>query len=510
MYVTFEIQLDINDSIEKQFLQWYDKLDLNTINDKKRLKDAILTGYFINDYGVNEYYKRYYENDFKSACEANVLIEIENAMKEKQNIERRLTDTINTLKAEHDHDIKKLQIVISENTELQTTIEQLQDKMKEDKNKSLQELADFLTSKKEKEVELIKLSKDSRILELEGKVERLCEELEFTTQKKDETIKEFRERELKSLQEKMSIEVDNLKETKSSLENQISYFKNLAEEKDCQLRNAFKNEIKEKMKDLEQLLMEKEAELRTLKTCNFVKGFTGENLILSFLRETYPKHEVQHTGKIAHEGDIHFKDIKDETVIVIESKYKQNITRDDVDKFSRDVSTVCQKDGCIKCIGGLFVSLLTRNIPGKGDAYVEMVGNVPVMFLGFTSVDEFNLHFGRYFEMFNTLCTFYKGNKCTSNTSSQEEIFDELNFYFNMFVKNKTRVEEFRLNCMNKINKFVGDIEMDNKTLLERIESLLKKNNCLKVGNSMHCCERCGELFSAKRLLTKHIKTCNK
>jgi hypothetical protein len=285
----------------------------------------------------------------------------------------------------------------------------------------------------------------------------------------------------------------------------VKYFKSIVEEKDTLLSEAYKSETKDKLVALETLVIQKDAEIKTLKSCNFVKGYTGENLILSFLREHYPSCEAIHTGKVAHEADIQFINAKNDSMIAIESKYKQCITKDDIDKFCRDVSTVSQKHGAVKCIGGLFVSLLTNNIPTKGNAYFEIIDNVPCLYLGFAGHDEFNVYFKRFFDIFNSLCAFYMSQGL--ERSSTSEFIEEFNFYFNLMIKNKTRIDDFKTNCLSKITKFVTDIENDNRSILKRIEDILRKNNALRFNPELMC-ERCAEVFSNKRLLNKHCKTC--
>lgn len=486
---TVDVNINIDNDFEKEFLSWHEDCKRQGVAAQDEIKNAILTGYFIVSRGINEFYKRYYEQDFKNICEAEHL--------EKLNVARHNLENITK---DYEHRLANLN---KEKVELERRLYEYSDRMKEQKVMIEREYIDYYREKKQKEVDLVHLEKDKLIKDLEGQVDLIKRELEWQKNRRDDVV-------------------ETLHQSKAALEKEVAYFKQLTEDKDKQLQTAFKNETLEKIANLEKVIYQKDAELKTLKSCNFVKGMTGENVIIRFLKERFPKHDVVHTGKIAHEGDIHFINTITQTLLVVESKYKQNITRDDVDKFCRDVGCVVEKSGTLTCVGGVFVSLLTRNIPSKGDVCFEMLGNVPVMFVGFSSVEEFNVYFPRYFEMFNELSRFWisaceEDNKHTSI----EELMDELNFYFSILVKNKIRIDDFKTNCLNKINKFIGDVETDNKVILDRVEGLLKKNNSMryeerenkivKIGGHtiQHVCNKCGTRFEGKRLLNKHIKTCS-
>ena len=480
---TIEVDINIDNDFEKEFIAWYDDCKRRGEEGEGDVRNAILTGYFIVSRGINEFYKRYYEHDFKAICEAQHLEKLRVAHHDIENVTK-------------DYE-GRLANLLEQKMELERRLYEYGDRMKEQKAMIEREFMEYYKEKKQKEVELVNLEKDKRIKDLEGQLGLVKRELEWQQDRRDDVAE---------------LEVKTLHESKAALEQQVAYFKGLAEAKDEQLRSAFNNETLEKIAGLEKVIYQKDAELKTLKSCNFVKGMTGENVIMGFLKERYPKHDVIHTGKVAHEGDIHFVNGDIQTLVVVESKYKQSVTREDVDKFCRDVAGVAEKGGALKCIGGVFVSLLTRNIPSKGDVCFEMLGNVPVMFVGFSSVDEFNVYFGRLFEMFNELSRFWLSACCEDNKhSSLEELMDELNFYLGMLVKNKTRIEDFKTNCLTKINKFVGDVETDNKVILDRVEGLLKKNNSMRYEKGImrgHVCDKCGATFEGKRLLNKHMKTC--
>jgi hypothetical protein len=495
MNVTISVLLDVNRDIDRDFVNWKNSLQADNEDVRnEKMRDALLTGYFITVNGINEFYKKKYDTDMKSMCDIETQVQLQKAWEQKDQIELQYK--------------KRIENLLRENDDLESSIQNLRNKNSKQKEELNTDLCNFYEELHAKETHLLQIQKDAEVKALFMELQRAQEEIKFLSTSNSSILNKQKEQEsnkLHLIQERFEVEISTLRESKTTMMHEIEYYRNLVEEKDLILKESFKSETKDKVLALEGIIQQKDAELRTLKTCNFVKGITGENIILSFLRENYTKHEVVHTGKAAHEGDMQFIDPIDNTITVIESKYKQTISKDDVDKFCRDVSHVSQKDGGTKCVGGVFVSLLTRNIPGKGDIHFETIANVPVMYVGFGHPDEFNISFKRYFEMFMSMCKYHKTQD--AKQTSLTEFMEELNFYFNMLMKNKTRIEEFKTNCLLKMNKFVTDTETDNKLILSRVEGILQKNNGLKY-KGMHSCSVCGEGFSNKRLLTKHTKTC--
>lgn len=466
MEVSVKIQCDLDNGIEKSFVQWlHSQADTQGL---QRIKDAVLIGYYITVHGIHAYYKNYFENDFKSICQT----ELTRVEREKEEFEKRIK-----------YQFEQDKFMLEKRIEL---LRQEKEELEQQSQETLKRTASFYEQRYQGEMQLLKIEHQSTLRELQSKFDVASNEL--ATMRTQEHVAE------------------------SQLLEQINYLKTMLQDKDERLHNAYTSEKKDRIQTLERLIEQKEAEIHTLKTCNYVKGNLGEQTIMNALREHYPRHDIKHTGRTACEGDIHMTDMIDGTLVLIESKYKQTIDKNDIDKFCRDVSAVSEKQTSTLCVGGVFISLLTKNIPGKGDVYMDIIGGIPVLYIGFRNVEDFVAVFKKYMDMFLTLTKFHKSQGVKDSTL--DELFNEINFYFNLMQKNKTRVEDFKKHTLAKLTKFITDIEHDTKLLEDRMEDLLRKNNCLKyevpaVSTTSHICTKCNTNFPNKRQLTMHAKQCS-
>ena len=269
----------------------------------------------------------------------------------------------------------------------------------------------------------------------------------------------------------------------SSLNSSLKTYKDLFYEKDA----------------ICSVLKEREEEIKTLKNTNHVKCFLGENLVQTQLSTWYPADSIENTGKTAHEGDIHWT--YEKKTVLIECKYKKQIQKIDIDKFYADMKS---KD---KYAGGIFISIVTPNIPTKGDSCIELLDNMPIMFLGFSSEEDFIARSHVLFDIFKKLIAICQANKSISVDSVIERCFLELNFILSMISKNRTKWDEFKTNFL----KFHDSISNDNNILIARIEKVLLDNSRL-IGNgaSFDACPGCDQVFDNKRKLLYHQKKCTK
>ena len=268
----------------------------------------------------------------------------------------------------------------------------------------------------------------------------------------------------------------------SALNSSLMTYKNLFYEKDA----------------ICSVLKEREEEIKTLKNTNHVKCFLGENLVQTQLANWYPADAIEHTGKTAHEGDIHWT--YDKKIILIECKYKKQIQKIDVDKFYADMKKT-------KYAGGIFISIVTPNIPTKGDSCIELLDNMPIMFLGFSSEEDFINRAHVLFDIFKKLVVICQVNKTITSDSVIDRCFLELNFILSTISKNKIKWDEFKTN----FHKYYESFANDNNNLITRIEKILLDNSRL-IGNgaSFDACAGCDQVFDNKRKLLYHQKKCLK
>lgn len=229
------------------------------------------------------------------------------------------------------------------------------------------------------------------------------------------------------------------------------------------------------LKNLEDKLKEKDFEINKLKNSNIIKGEIGENMILEQLQNAYPSNIVINKTKTSHSCDIHMQQTNnDNKIIVFESKYKKNIDLNDINKFYNDMITLSDN-----IIGGVFVSILNRNIPGKGDICIEIIpqNNKLVMFLGFNNENDFNNNFINHTLLFIKLVNFH--NNQINQTIDINNILEEINFLNENITKQKKRLEDFK----NKYNKYYNDTETDINIFINRLNNILNKYNFSNINN---------------------------
>ena len=341
------------------------------------------------------------------------------------------------------------------------------------------------------------------------------------------------------MEEEISKRVQQSENNMDRVMNQLKYentsLQRLIEEK-SRINNELEKSIRllvAEFKDgeiqrIKHQLQEKEYELRTLKSTNAAKGIIGESLIINTLRNNFTEYSINHTGNIAHQCDVHMTD-EDGNIIAFESKLKSSITKMDIEKFYNDITHLAESETQdSKIIGGMFVSICSPNIPYKGSIHLEKMElkcnqkNIPLIFLGFQDQEEFKLHFpvlGKMFVKLSKIGFMIDDDKHTD--IDVNGIFDNLTSMLDMLVKNKNKINEFRVSTA----KLTDDLEENNKCIINTVMSILQQHgklepsSCLSTVNhsgrlkpsrSKHyTCDICNrEIFTNKKQLQKHQKEC--
>lgn len=145
-------------------------------------------------------------------------------------------------------------------------------------------------------------------------------------------------------------------------------------------------------------------QVNMLKKTNTGKGHYGENLVLEYLKTMFTSHTFERPS-LPHVCDVHMKDDQD-NVIAIECKNKDKITKADLTKFYEDLDHMSERD--IPCIAGVFVSVNSKSIPGKGPLTFEMYKQKPVLLLGYESESEFQTMFKEHMPAIIAVSSYHK------------------------------------------------------------------------------------------------------
>jgi hypothetical protein len=302
-------------------------------------------------------------------------------------------------------------------------------------------------------------------------------------------------------------------------------------DKDAKIRDmdtALKNIVKEfcegELKDLRKQVQDRENEIKSLRNTNAAKCVIGESLIMDTLRNIYTVADIQHTGKQAHECDIHLKDAENDTII-FESKYKNSITKGDVDKFYYDVS---QQPADRQLIGAVFISLTTQNIPTKGNLFLEFHQNTtPLLFVGFKTPEEFTVNFPSIIDLFMKLCKYQSLlNKQTQSSSTLSDESNKMKFQqLTTEIESTLSIISSNRSRINDLRKIASDLEDTNKqviTNLNNMSTIIDPHHTTPIPinqaqrlvrppttRPLYTCEKCTiSTFTNKKELAKHLRSC--
>jgi hypothetical protein len=230
---------------------------------------------------------------------------------------------------------------------------------------------------------------------------------------------------------------------------------------------AIANIASQHVEQLRAQLAQRDAEIATLRGSNHVKGASGERMLMRFVEDRFASWEVTNKGRTGHEADIHMTNDKGD-LIIFESKNKERVTGLDVEKFYRDIEELA---GTRKLVGAVFVSLKTKNIPGKGTLALERRGNVVVLFAGFEDEEEMDRLFGGYMSLLVDAANVVAEDPTAERV---EDIVAKLAGPFATVKKNKVRIDKLKNECLVQMSKLILELEQDNAEILKCLEKLVK------------------------------------
>lgn len=186
----------------------------------------------------------------------------------------------------------------------------------------------------------------------------------------------------KDLSKIESIQTTELSEAKAMIS---SLNKKISDSSDLTLTKCMDiyKKSEEKEKALVSIINDKENtnKLLTTQLSSYIKpmtavsiGAVGEELISGWVTELFTNASITDMSHITAAGDLHVK--INNRLLLLEIKNKNTIVKSDIDKFIRDVN-----ENTPDITGGLFISINSPSIPGRGDFSLEYVNNVPVIYL---------------------------------------------------------------------------------------------------------------------------------
>jgi hypothetical protein len=490
------IEISLEDASDREFASWYDE-------NKQMTKHITKLGYYVVRDGVEGFVRQ-----------ENVCME-----KEIEVLKKRHTEEIANERAKHARIMKESSLVFDE------TMKQLKDSMSVADIKSLIEQEytakmAIATLQAEQETEKRYVKEVTELKDALNKYKWLCEEMQTkydSVQKRIVNVEqEYKDKMENDYDAKMSLAVLQAQQDLErkfadqlvGLRTEADKFKALYDDVKCKYEYEFakviQNQKDKEIEGLRQKLEDNEKELCILKKTNFAKGNKGENLIMTFLRQYFPQYEYVDASKDKHCGDIHMLGQESHELIMIESKYKEYITKQDVDKFFNDIEHLQAINKNITC--GVFVSVLTKNIPHIGEVKIDFCKGVPVIFVGFAGEEEFQEWFKQYIILAKELSQYHQ----KSNVGEQhiQDVLRQISPFLDQIKSIKNTVDKLRHTHLLHVNNSVVELENSVKKLFDGMCDILASSG---LTTNKQCyddimCPICSLAFANKRALGSHMR----
>lgn len=189
------------------------------------------------------------------------------------------------------------------------------------------------------------------------------------------------------------------------------------------------------------------------------KGSKGECRVREIIKDYYKNSVINDTSGVAHAGDMRLSIPDTNFVCLIEVKNKKYVTEDDVLKFLNDVETNKKEVTC-----GLFVSILSENIPTKGSFHIEIKNALPIIYVYI--FDNSTIQFAINTLMFLT----EKFSKLSKKSRNNEQISEEtISLIYGTFNTMKSECDRLDMIIKN-LEKQTSQIKITKKNLISKVD----------------------------------------
>ena len=416
------------------------------------------------------------------------------ALAEIEKLKKRHEDDLANEKSKHERAVKNTEAVFEE------TLKQLKASV------NVVEIKSILEHQYDAKVSLAVLRAEEEIRSDLSRYKALYEEIKL---KYDQRAKEHETfTKMAVLQVEKDMEAKMAKEIDTALIEAGTYkalYEDVKTKNDNYIHCIVDNDKDREIERLTKAIQDTQQELNIMKKTNFAKGKIGENMIMAVLKQAFPSYEYCDVSKEKHAGDIHMISPVSNNIIMIESKNKETIKKSDVDKFYKDIAHLYDTSRKISC--GLFISILTKNIPHIGEFKIEIYKGVPVVFAGFNDETDFTRWIHMYMKLAVELTSYQK------HTSTGEEnirdVMKKLSPLIDQIKRLKNLVERLRNTHLKNVNNTVADLEMSVTKLFDTLSDVLSVSDALHVEETPMC-HICSCSFNTKNALTRHMKVHNK